>query len=470
MIGRLLLLGATGDLAGRFLLPALARLSADGRVPDGLQVVGAAVQDWDDRTFRSHVATRLREHAGDVPTAVRDALVGRLRYRAVDPGAAGTVAAAARAFDDGDGDGDGGGADRAAVAVYLALPPALFPAMLGALGDADLPAGSRIAVEKPFGTDLASAVALNDLLTRVTGGIEEAAFRVDHFLGMPRVQALLDLRAPGRSLAHVWDSASITEVDVLWEETLGLEGRADFYDRTGAVRDVVQNHMLQVLTLVAMELPARPTEGDLHAAKLDLLRSVRVLSAAEVPVRTRRARYTAGTLGGTGATGRRTVPGYTDEDGVDPARGTETYAEVLLELDTPRWTGTRFVLRTGKALGTPRKGVALHFRTAAPACDPSDADRVAADRLWIELDAPEEGRQPGVQVAAPGERTAYGQVLTDLLSGGSRLSVSGEEAEQAWRIVDPVLQAWAQDAVPMLEYPAGAAGPPPLEGTAGSRR
>jgi glucose-6-phosphate 1-dehydrogenase len=342
--------------------------------------------------------------------------------------------------------------------------------MLGALGDADLPAGSRIAVEKPFGTDLASAVALNDLLTRVTGGIEKAAFRVDHFLGMPRVQALLDLHAPGRSLAPVWDSASIAEVDVLWEETLGLEGRADFYDRTGAVRDVMQNHMLQVLTLVAMELPARQTEGDLHAAKLELLRSVRVLSAAEVPVRTRRARYTAGTLGGTGATGGRTVPGYTDEDGVDPARGTETYAEVLLELDTPRWTGTRFVLRTGKALGTPRKGVALHFRTAAPACDPCDAERVAADRLWIELDAPEEGRQPGVQVASPGERTAYGQVLTDLLSGGGRVSVSGEEAEQAWRIVDPVLQAWAQDAVPMLEYPAGAAGPPPLEETAGSRR
>jgi glucose-6-phosphate 1-dehydrogenase len=162
------------------------------------------------------------------------------------------------------------------------------------------------------------------------------------------------------------------------------------------------------------------------------------------------------------------VPGYVDEDGVDPARGTETYAELLLELDTPRWTGTRFVLRTGKALGTPRKGVALHFRTAAPACDPRDAQRVAADRLWIELDAPEETRQPGVQLAAPGERAAYGQVLTDLLSGGSRLSVSGEEAEQAWRIVDPVLQAWGQDAVPLLEYPAGAAGPPPIEETTGS--
>ena len=465
MISRLLLLGATGDLAGRFLLPALARLSADGRIPDGLQVLGSAHQDWDDRIFRSHAATRLQQHAGDVPTEVRDALVSRLRYRAVDPGAAGTVAAAVRAFDDACG-----AADPAAMAVYLALPPALFPAVLAALGAADLPAGSRIAVEKPFGSDLPSAVALNELLTRVTGGVEEAAFRVDHFLGMPRVQALLDLHAPGRSLAPVWNSASLAQVDVLWEETLGLEGRADFYDRTGAVRDVMQNHMLQALTLVAMDLPVGQTQGELHAAKLELLRSVRVLSAAEVPLRTRRARYTAGTLSGTGATGGRAVPGYTDEDGVDPARGTETYAELLLELDTPRWTGTRFVLRTGKALGTPRKGVALHFRTAAPACDPREAERVAADRLWIELDAPEETRQPGVQVASPGERAAYGQVLTDLLSGGSRLSVSGEEAEQAWRIVDPVLQAWAQDAVPMLEYPDGAAGPPPLEEPAGSTR
>ena len=465
MISRLLLLGATGDLAGRFLLPALARLSADGRIPDGLQVVGGAHQDWDDRTFRSHVATRLQQHAGDVPTEVRDALVGRLRYRAVDPGAAGTVAAAVRALDEA-----GGAPGRAAMAVYLALPPALFPAVLAALGAADLPAGSRIAVEKPFGSDLPSAMALNELLNRVTGGVEESAFRVDHFLGMPKVQALLDLHAPGRSLAPVWNSASISQVDLLWEETLGLEGRADFYDRTGAVRDVMQNHMLQALAHVAMEVPARQTGRELHAAKLDLLRSVRVCSAPEVPFRTRRARYTAGTLTGTGATGPRAVPGYTAEDGVDPARGTETYAELLLEVDTPRWTGTRFVLRTGKAMGTPRKGVALHFRTAAPACDPQDAERVAADRLWIELDAPEESPRPGVQVASPGERAAYGQILTELLCGSSRLSVSGEESEQAWRIVDPVLQAWAQDAVPLLEYPAGAAGPPPLEEAAVSTR
>lgn len=458
MINRLLLLGATGDLAGRFLLPALAELSANGRLPDGLQIVGSAHQHWDDNTFRTHVAARLQEHAGDVPAQVRDALISRLRYRALDPAKPGTVAAAVRAFDD-------GGIAAGPAAAYLALPPVLFPAVLDALGGANLPAGSRIAVEKPFGSDLSSALALNELLTRVTGGVEEAAYRVDHFLGMPNVQALLDLHAPDRSLASAWNGRSLRQVDVLWEETLGLEGRADFYDRTGAVRDVLQNHLLQVLTLLAMEQPAGQTDSELHAAKLDLLRSVRVLSPAEIPFRTRRGRYTAGTLTGTGASGGRSVPGYIDEDGVDPARGTETYAELMLELDSPRWTGTRFVLRTGKALGTLRKGVALHFRGAAPACDPRDAQRVAADRLRIELDAPEQSRGPGVQVSSPGERTAYSQVLNDILSGGNRLSVSSQEAEQAWRIVDPVLQAWGQDAVPLLEYPAGASGPPPLEET-----
>jgi glucose-6-phosphate 1-dehydrogenase len=378
----------------------------------------------------------LRQHAGDVPAGVRDALVGGLRYRVVDPAEPGTVAAAVHAL-----------ADDRPVAVYLALPPALFPPVLTALGEAGLPRGSRIAVEKPFGADLAGAEALNELLGQVTGGEEDAAFRVDHFLGMPAVQPLLDLHVPGGPLAAVWDSRSLAQVDVLWEETLGLEGRATFYDATGSVRDVLQNHLLQVLTLLAMEPPAGPDHEQLHAAKLALLRSVHGPSADDIGSRTRRARYT----------------GYTDTDGVDPARGTETYAELLLEVGTPRWAGTGFTLRTGKAMGTLHKGVALTFRGEAPAVDPGHAERIAPDRLWIELDAPEQSGEPGVQLpAAPGERTAYGAVLTELFSGGSRLSVTAEEAEQAWRIVDPVLQAWARDEVPMLEYPAGSDGPPPL--------
>ena len=451
MIARLVLFGATGDLAGRFLLPALAQLSAAGQLPDDLQVVGAAQEEWDDATFRGHVAARLQEHAGDLSDEAQRALVDRLRYHAVDLDDPDDVARAVQAVGDGDRD-----AGASPVAVYLALPPALFPAAVTSLGAVGLPSGSRLAVEKPFGDDLGSAVALNAALAGVGGVTADSVVRVDHILGMPRVQDLRRLRGEGGALGHVWDGTHIGRVEILWEETLGLEGRASFYDRAGAVKDVLQNHMLQVLALVAMEPQVEPTEQGLHEAKADVLRSVRVLSPADVPALTRRARYTAGTLAADG----RAVPGYTEEPGVEPSRGTETHAELLLQVDTPRWAGTTFLLRTGKALAAPRKGVVLHFRGAAPACDPEDAGPVSADRLWVELDGPRaSARQPDRQVQAPGELSAYRQVLLDVLGGGRGTSVSRQEAELAWRVVDPVLRAWAGGAAPMLEYPAGSAGP-----------
>ena len=437
MITRFLLLGATGDMAGRHLLPALAESAATGTLPEGLQVVGAAPQDWDDATFRDHVASRLAEHAADVPAGVRDALVAGLRYRRVDFAEPATVAAAVAAFDEGP------------VAAYLALPPTAFPPALTALGEAGLPAGSRIAVEKPFGADLTSAAELDALLTKVTGGVEEAAYRVDHFLGMPGVQTLLALHAPGSPLVPGWGADTISSVEVLWEETLGLAGRSGFYDRNGAIRDVLQNHLLQSLTLLVMEQPATGSEADLHAAKLAALSAVRVPD----PAATRRARYSAGTLADGTA-----VPDYRVDPEVDPERGTETFVELALTVDTPRWAGTRFLVRTGKALARDHKGVLLTFRGTAPQVDPALAERVAEDRLWVTLDGAVQA-DGDVDVHAPGERTAYRQVLADVLAGGSRTSVSSAETEQAWRVVDPVLSAWAAGEVPLEEYPAGSGGP-----------
>ena len=436
MITRLVLAGATGDLAGRFLLPALAALTADGDLPAGFQLVGAGAEDWDDDAFAGHVTARLAEHAADVPADARRALAATVRYRRMDPTDPATVAAATRAFD---GDGP--------VAVYLALPPVLFPAVVTALGQAGLPPGSRIAVEKPFGRDLASARSLNALLAQATGGDERAAFRVDHFLAMPAVAGLPGLHAPGSSLAPLWDAEHVAQVDVVWEETLDASGRAGFYDRTGAVRDVLQNHLVQVLTLLAMELPDTDGEDELHRVRLELLQAVR---APDVSA-TGRARYTA-------ADG---VRGYAEEDDVDPARQTETLAELVFEVDTPRWRGTRFVLRTGKALAADCKRVMLHLRDAAPAELPPGVERIAADRLAVQLDGAADAGA-GVAVHAPGERTAYRAVLSDVLAGGSATAVSAAEAEQAWRFVDPVLRAWAGGAVPLREYPAGSAGPPPL--------
>nr|WP_276508378.1 glucose-6-phosphate dehydrogenase [Modestobacter muralis] len=431
------MLGATGDMAGRHLLPALAESAAAGTLPTDLQVVGAAPQDWDDDTFREHVAARLAEHAADVPAEVRDALVAGLRYRRVDFAEPATVAAAIAAFDEGP------------VAAYLALPPTAFPSALTALGEAGLPAGSRIAVEKPFGADLASAAELDALLIKVTGGVEKAAYRVDHFLGMPGVQALLALHSPGSPLVDGWGSETVSSVEVLWEESLGLAGRSGFYDRNGAIRDVLQNHLLQSLTLLVMEQPASDSEADLHAAKLTALQAVQVLD----PRGTRRARYSAGTL----VDGTQ-VPDYAADPEVDPARRTETYVELELAVDTPRWAGTRFLVRTGKAMARDHKGVALRFRGTAPQVDPALAERVADDRLWVTLDGAVDAGAD-VSVHAPGERTAYRQVLADVLSGGSRTSVSSAETEQAWRVVDPVLTAWAAGEVPLQEYPAGSGGP-----------
>jgi glucose-6-phosphate 1-dehydrogenase len=475
MIEKLLLFGATGDLVGRFLLPALAELYDEGKLPGGFRVVGAAREDWDDEAFRRHVARRLELHAAtDVSAASREALVRSLRYRKADFNDRTSVAEAVAAAS-----GESvAGARAEPVAAYLALPAAVFGPAVRALGVVGLPSGSRIVLEKPFGEDLDSAVELNRLLARVTGVAgEQAVFRVDHALALATVQNLLGVRLANRILEPVWNSTHIEQVDILWDETLALEGRASYYDKTGALKDVIQNHLLQILCLIAMEPPVSLGERDFRDRKLDVLRSVRPLTAADVASRTRRARYTAGWLASTGGADGRTVPDYVEEDGVDPQRGTETFAEVVLELESWRWSGTRFLLRTGKALDQRRKEAVVRFRPV-PHLPFGDAEP-AANELRIGLDGPYDftlsltGWATGppshlaplaldAELPAP-ELPAYSRVLMDVLGGDSTLSIRGDEAEEAWRILTPVLQAWAEGRVPLQEYPAGSAGPPPLD-------
>ena len=242
MIPNLVIFGATGDLAERFLLPALATLRATGRLPAEFAIVGTARAQWDDETFRHHISEQLAAHAAGVPPEHRDALTRSLRYRYADLTDADDVAALIRLAGDGP------------VAAYLALPPGLFGTTVTALGDARLPAGSRVALEKPFGESLEDAVALNHLLTRTAGEAgEQAIFRVDHALGMVTVQNLLALRRHDPLLAAAWDAEHIKQVEVRWEEDLALEGRASYYDRAGAV--VVAGAALEGEVL----LPAHPT-------------------------------------------------------------------------------------------------------------------------------------------------------------------------------------------------------------------
>lgn len=466
MIPRLVLFGATGDLAARYLFPALVALHATGRLPASFSITGTARDALTDAAFRRHVTEALSTYAADQPAESRAAVVEATRYAAVDitdPADVGRVI--------------GSGEDGPSVAAYLAVPPGVFADALRALAQAGMPDGSRVAIEKPFGTSLDDARSLNALVADLFGdATERIVFRVDHVLGMATAQNLIGLRIANRSLDAFWNAEAVEQVEILWEETIGLEGRAGYFDRAGALKDVMQNHMLQVLALVAMEPPASLATEDLRDAKVQALRAVRSPGADEMAERSRRARYGAGTLAPSRSTAARQVPAYRDEAGVDADRGTETLAELVVEVDTPRWHGARFVLRGGKALAERRKGILVRFRPSAGAALLGGGPGT----LWIGIDGPDDivlelvgmssdaasASQRVVLSSAPPSAAlpAYGNVLADLLAGGSRFAVRGDEAEEAWRIVMPVIEAWDAGAVPLEEYPAGAVGLPARNG------
>ena len=439
MIERLVVFGGTGDLMGRYLLPGLAALQTRGHLPAGFELVGAARDDWDDERFQSWASAWLER--GDVDAAAATVLVSASSYRRIDLGDPGSVTACL--------------AGEGPVAVYLALPPAVFPMAVSALHQAGLPSDSQVVLEKPFGEDLESASALNRLLAERFD--ERHVFRVDHFLAMTTVQNVLGTRLANRVLEPIWSSAHIEEIEIVWDETLGLEGRAGYYDHVGALRDMVQNHLLQLLCLVAMEPPVSLGERDLRDRKVDVLRSVRPLQAEDVASRTRRARYR----------------GYVDEDGVTPEHGTETFAEIVLELDSWRWSGTRFRLRTGKALAKDRKEIVLRFR-AVPH-HPFDRPQEPAPNLLRFGLEPEDlsleltGTGPGARLSLvplvmsaelqPPELPAYARILLDVLGGDATLSIRGDEAEESWRIIAPVLEGWSRGLAPLEEYDSGSQGP-----------
>ena len=450
MIDRLIIFGASGDLSARYLLPGLVALRTAGQLSDRFEFTGSDRSDWDDEPFRSWAATQLERHAGDMPADARKAVVAAAHFKRADV----TDPAAVASTIDGE----------APVAVYLALPPALFARAVSAIDRAGLPAGSRIVLEKPFGEDLQSAEELNRVLAHLAP--EEAVFRVDHFLAMTTVENVLGSRLANRVLEPLWNSAHIAEVEIVWDENLTLEDRAGYYDGAGALKDMIQNHLLQVLCLVAMEPPISLGARDLRDRKVDVLRSVRRLTDDAVVHRTRRARYLAGGIDG------RDVPAYVDEPGVDPARRTETFAEVELELDSWRWSGTTFRLRSGKALARDRKQVVVRFRPVPHLPFGHSGDvlpnvlRFGLEPEGLSLDLMGTGR--GARTLAPLELTAqmapaelppYGRLLLDVLNGNAALSIRGDEAEESWRVVTPVLSAWSRDLVPLEEYPSGSDGP-----------
>lgn len=459
---RMVILGATGDLTGRYLLAALADAACSGSLPAELAVVGVARDGWDTARFRQHAADCLDRHAAHLSRRGRDELVERLSYVAGDVTDPAVLVAAF-------------GPDVSAAVAYLALPPAVFAPAIQALAHIGLGEGeSRVVVEKPFGTDMGSAKALNRQLHRHFR--EEAVFRMDHFLGKQTVQNVLGVRFANRLFEPVWNREHVAGVEITWDETVGLEGRAGYYDHTGALLDVIQNHLLQLLCLVAMERPETLDAQQFRDRKVELLRSVRAATPAEVAGNTVRARYLAGRVGD------RQLPDYTGEPGVEPGRQTETFAEVTMFVDNERWRGVPFRLRTGKALATDRRETAIRF-LALPyrvfqGRDDPPLNRLAfemgPDRMKLDLALNGAGDPFCLEAAAleltlaPQELSAHARLLVEVVEGDPALSIRGDEAEESWRIVEPIVEQWAQGVPPLRTYAAGSTGPAAAdeEGTA----
>jgi glucose-6-phosphate 1-dehydrogenase len=459
MIRRFVIFGALGDLTVRYLLPALAELQGAGELPKGFSVTAVARRDLDTNAFRRLVEERIESVWPGMDMAGYGTLLSRTEYRKADVTGREEMARALAPLNE-------------PVVAYLALPPALFGPAVEALAAAGLPAGSRIVLEKPFGEDLASAQALNGLLHGAFP--EEAVFRIDHFLGEQTVHNILGLRFGNRVFEPLWNQHHVERVEIIWDETLALEGRASYYDRAGALRDMVQNHLLQLLCIAGMEAPRTLEDRDFRDRKVDVLRAVRRLSPEDVARWTVRGRYGAGRIGD------RDVPSYADEEGVDPGRGTETFAQVVLRIDNWRWAGVPFVLRSGKALGRDRREIAVHFK---PVPYPVFGQENVPCPNVLRLEMDPDRMALGVNITGPGwpfalacaelerelvpqDLSAYARLLHQVMEGRRELFIRGDEAEESWRIMEPILGAWTQGGVPLLEYPAGSDGPgAPLPGS-----
>jgi glucose-6-phosphate 1-dehydrogenase len=444
-IDTLVILGAGGDLTSRLLLPGLGSFLASSR-GQRLRLVGVDRQAVTDARWRSLVEKAFSATPSSLGSAVAQSSV-YLQGDAASAGDLKRVLAEA----------------RGRTAIYFALPPAVTHLVCKELDRLELPKGLVLALEKPFGTDLASAKALNRLLTRLVP--EDQVFRVDHFLGKSTVLNLIGLRFANRIFEPLLSAQNVERVEIVIEESLGLEGRAGYYDKAGALVDMIQSHLLQILALAAMEPPSSVGSDDLRGAMAQVLRATRPWQRNGTS--SRRARYTAGKVG------RRSLPAYVDEPGVDPANRTETLAEVTLAIDTWRWAGVPFVLRSGKAIGDPRQEIVFAFRPVphlpAGFSGPSREARlrIGINPAVLDVDLVTNGHGDPFDLEwdtlegefRASEMTAYGEVLAELCSGDPTLSVRGDIAEDCWRIVSPVLAAWRKNAVDLDSYPAGTAGP-----------
>jgi glucose-6-phosphate 1-dehydrogenase len=458
----LLLFGATGDLAQRMLLPSLYGLDADGLLPPELRIVATARSLMDESEFRAAAGAALAKYVD--PERLRDDKVRpfleRLSYVAVD------VADPAHFARLGEAVGAVGGN----LAIFLSTAPSLFRPTIEGLAAAGLTAGqARLALEKPLGTDLASSREINDAVAAAFP--EERTFRIDHYLGKETVQNLLALRFGNSLFEPVWNAAGIDHVQITVSETVGLEGRAGYYDGSGALRDMVQNHMLQLLALVAMEPPARFNATEVRDEKVKVLRSLRPLDPASTVI----GQYAAGAIGG------QPVAGYADELG--RPSDTETFVALKAHVDNWRWKGVPFYLRTGKRLPSRHTEIVIQFNAVPHSIFEGRGAELQPNKLVIRLQ-PEENIRLTTMAKMPGldrdgirlrevpldlglanafadtrRRIAYERLLLDLIAGDPTLFVRRDEVEAQWAWIDQIRAGWQACGMVPKPYAAGTWGP-----------
>lgn len=471
----LVIFGVTGDLAQKKLLPAVYDLTNRGLLAPGFALIGFGRRDWDDAHFAEVVRRAVQENSRtEFNEATWQQLVGGIRFvsgsfdddkafdrlRAVTDDLAHTRGT------------------RGNYAFYLSVPPAAFPQVCNQLDRSGLSRGEdgswrRVVIEKPFGHDLESARELNAVVERVFP--PDSVFRIDHYLGKETVQNLLAFRFSNQLFEPLWNSRYVDHVQITMAEDIGVGGRAGYYDGIGAARDVIQNHLLQLLALTAMEEPVSFSADDLAAEKS------KVLAAASVPLdydqHTARGQYTAGWQGG------EPVVGYLEEGGFDPHSHTETYAALRIDIDTRRWSGVPFYLRTAKRVARRVTEIAVVFKKAPPLPFSTTGSGEPRKNALVIRVQPDEGASLRFNAKVPGTTMevrdvtmdfgyghsfteaspeAYERLILDVLLGDPPLFPRHREVELSWEILDPVIEHWAHQGPPE-PYRAGTWGPKSAE-------
>ncbi len=480
----MIICGATGDLTERKLAPALYNCFLDGFLPPEFTGVGFARRDWTDDQFRDHLLAGINKYSRNHPVKpeIWETIAATIEYQRGDFNDPAAYAELARRLDRIDRD-RGTAGNRL---FYLAVPPSLYPEIVSHLHTAGLAASgtdrvtgarrgwTRVIVEKPFGYDLESARTLNRAIADVFA--EDQVYRIDHYLGKETVQNLSVFRFGNGLFEPIWNRRYIDSVQITVAETVGVEGRGEFYDQTGAMRDVVQNHGLQLMAMFAMEPPVEFGPEDLRDEKLKVLRAVKPMAPSDVATNVVRGQYVSGWVEG------ERITSYRDAPEVAPDSETETFVALKLAIDSWRWAGVPFYIRTGKTLPSRVTEIAVQFRRAPLALfSRAGVSQVDPNVLALRIQ-PDEGILLRFGAKVPGQglqiRTvnmdfrygssfavdspdAYETLLIDAMVGDASLFTRADEVERAWEILQPILDAWGSgEGGPLHFYAAGTWGPP----------